>query len=69
MSVLAAETALPDLEALGAGTVGQRRPLKHRALLLGGRATEQRGALLLGAQVGEHDCPEAEEQRRGFSPS
>lgn len=60
MSILAAETPLPDAVALGAGTVGHRHPVKHRPLVLGGRAAEQRGALLLGAQVGEHDCPKAE---------
>lgn len=60
MSILAAKTPLADFEALGAGTVGQRHPVKHRSLVLGGRAAEQRGAGLLSAQVGEHDCPKAE---------
>ena len=65
MSILAIEIPLPDSVAVGAWTVGQRHPLKHRRLVLGGRAAEQRGALLLGAHVGKHDCrPKAETQER-----
>lgn len=62
MSILATEAPLSDSVALGARTVGQRRPLKHRSLVLGGRVAQQRRALLLGAQVGEHACPEAEKE-------
>ena len=64
VSVLATEASLPDYEALGAGSEDQRGPLEHRPLVLGGRAAEQRGALLLGAQVGEHDRPEAHTAER-----
>lgn len=60
MSILAIEAPFPDSVALGAGSVGQRHPLKHRPLVLGGRAAEQRGALFLHAQVGEHDCLKAQ---------
>lgn len=58
MSILAIEISLPDFEAVGAGTVDRQHPLKHRTLVLRGRPAEQRGALPLGAQLGEHDCPE-----------
>ena len=55
MSILAIETPVPDFVALGAGAVGRGHPVKHRPLVLSGRAAEQRGAVFLGAQVGEHD--------------
>lgn len=58
MSILTTEAPFSDSVALGAGTVGQRRPLKHWPRVLGGRAAEERGAVLLGAQVGEHGCIE-----------
>lgn len=59
VSILAAEASLADFVAVRTATVGQRRPVKHRPMLLGVGAAEQRRALLLGAQVGEHVCAKA----------
>lgn len=60
MSILTAKAPLTDTVAVGTGSVVQRHPVKHRPILLRVRAAEQREALLLGAQVGEHVCAEAE---------
>lgn len=58
VSILAAEAPLTDPVEVRGATVGQRRPVKHRPLLLRVGPAEQGRALLLGAQVGEHICAE-----------
>lgn len=63
MSVLAVEAPLADFVLVRTAAVGQRRPVKHRPMLLGVGVAEQRRALLLGAQVGEHVCAKAKTER------
>lgn len=63
MSILTAKAPFTDTVAVGTGSVVRRHPVKHGPILIGVRAAEQRGALLLGAQIGEHVCAEAETER------